>query len=99
MKLEVGRRAQRQAQRIEEWWARNRPDVPDLFTDELAEVFLQITERRGVGVGWPTRRRPDLRRILMPKTGNHVYFRVDEKKQLVSVLAVWGGPRGTTPQL
>ena len=99
MKLRVGKLAQRQASRIEQWWVENRRAAPSLFTDELEQTFRQICESPGSGIGWPTERRPTLRRILMPRTENHVYFRVDEKDQTIHVLAVWGAPKGTTPKL
>lgn len=35
----------------------------------------------------------------MPETQNHVYFNVDEDKQMVFVLSVWGTQRGRTPKL
>jgi hypothetical protein len=59
--------------------------------------FIRTTP--GAGVGWPTPRRPTLRRILMPMTQNHIYFRVDEATQTVLVLALWGAPRGRGPKL
>ena len=99
VKLQVGRRARRQADRIEEWWVENRPAAPTLFTDELEEIFKTICERPHAGIGWPTPRRPALRRILMPKTRHHVYFRVDESKQIIHVLSVWGAPKGQGPKL
>ena len=99
MKLQVGKRAQRQADKIEEWWAENRPAVATLFTDELEGTFETICERPRAGIAWPTPRRPTLRRILMPKTQNHVYFRVDESKQIIHVVGVWGAPRGGGPKL
>ena len=99
MKLLVGKRAQRQADEIEVWWAENRPAAPTLFVDELEEAFRRICEMPSAGVGWPTPRRPTLRRILMPRTKNHVYFRVDETKQIIRVLAVWGAPKGEGPKL
>jgi hypothetical protein len=40
-----------------------------------------------------------LRRILMPRTENHVYFVVDETAEMVNVLAIWGAPKGRTPKL
>ncbi len=70
-----------------------------LFTEELEWTFRYICQRPNAGIGWPTSRRPALRRILMPRTENHVYFVVDDKTQTVRVLSVWGGPRGTTPKL
>lgn len=99
MKLHVGRLAQRQADKIEDWWVEHRPAAPTLFTDELEETFVLICSMPGAGVPWPTARRPDVRRILMPKTQNHVYFRVDKAMQVVRVLSIWGAPRGRGPKL
>jgi plasmid stabilization system protein ParE len=99
VKLRIGKRAQRQAERIEEWWVEHRPAAPTLFTDELEHVFRVICERSDAGVSWPTSRRPKLRRILMPRTENHVYFQIDADGETVYVLSIWGGPRGATPKL
>ena len=99
MKLRIGKRAQRQADKIEAWWVEHRPAAPTLFTDELAWTFQHLCQRSSAGVRWPTSRRPMLRRILMPRTENHVYFMVDEMTQTVHVLAVWGVPKGRTPKL
>jgi plasmid stabilization system protein ParE len=84
---------------MEAWWAENRPAAPDLFAREFRGTLDEIRMMPGAGIAWPTLRRPTLRRILMPRTENHVYFRVDEKTQTVHVLVVWGAPRGTTPRL
>jgi plasmid stabilization system protein ParE len=99
VKLRVGKRAQRQADQIEDWWVANRTAAPSLFTDELEYVFEHIQTTPGAGVRWPTAARPTLRRILMPRTGNHIYFRVDETKDVVHVIAVWGAPRERGPKL
>ena len=84
---------------METWWAQNRPTAPDLFAREFRDTLEQIRTMPGSGTAWPTERRPTLRRILMPRTQNHIYFRVDRKAQTVHVLAVWGAPKGTTPKL
>ena len=99
MKLRVGKRAQQQAKKIEAWWVEHRPAAPTLFTDELEGTFWHICNVRDAGVRWPTPRRPTLRRILMPRSGNHVYFLTDEATATVHVMAIWGAPRGTTPKL
>jgi len=99
VKLRVGKQAQRQASRIEQWWLEHRPAAGALFIDEIDRTFRLLCETPGAGVRWPTARRPNLRRVLMPNTGNHVYFRVDEAKRTVHVLAIWGAPRGRTPNL
>jgi hypothetical protein len=99
VKLRVGKRAQQQAKRIEAWWVEHRPAAPTLFLDELERTFRYIVQVRDAGVRWPTPRRPTLRRILMTRSQNHVYFVIDESNATVHVLAVWGAPRGTTPKL
>lgn len=99
MKLRIGKRAQQQAERIENWWGEHRSEAPTLFTDEIEQVFKTICERSDAGVSWPTARRPKLRRILMPRTENHVYFQIDDDGDTVYVVSVWGGPRGATPKL
>jgi len=99
VKLRVGKRAQQQAKRMGAWWLGHRPAASTLFTDELERTFLYISQVREAGVRWPTPRRPTLRRILMPGSGNHVYFLIDEPTETVHVLAIWGAPRSTTPKL
>jgi plasmid stabilization system protein ParE len=84
---------------MEAWWAQNRPTAPDLFAREFRDTLEQIRTMPSSGTAWPTERRPSVRRILMPRTENHIYFRVDRKAQTVHVLAVWGAPKGTTPKL
>jgi plasmid stabilization system protein ParE len=84
---------------MERWWRDHRPLASDLFTNELEETFAFLCEHPGAGVHWPTARRPNLRRILMPRTENHIYFRVDDASQAVHVLAIWGAPRGRGPRL
>lgn len=99
MKLRIGKRAQEQAARIGQWWAEHREKAPDLFFDELEATFRFLCHEPNAGVRWPTQRRPTLRRILMPRTQNHVYFMVDTAANVVRVLAIWGAPRGKTPKL
>jgi len=35
----------------------------------------------------------------MPRTKNHVYFEVDEARDLVIAHAIWGAPKGRGPKL
>jgi plasmid stabilization system protein ParE len=99
VKLRVAKRAQQQAIRIEQWWVEHRPAAPTLFTEELERTFRHLCSVANAGVRWPTPRRPTLRRILMRRSGNHVYFLIDEAMDTVRVLAIWGAPRGATPRL
>jgi hypothetical protein len=99
VKLRVGKRAQKQPDKMEAWWVENRPDARTLFLDELEETFRYICNVRSAGVHWPTPRRPNMRRILMKRTNNHVYFVIDDATDAVHVHAVWGAPKGSTPKL
>jgi plasmid stabilization system protein ParE len=99
VKLRVGKRAQKQAANIEQWWVEHSPASPDVFAGELEQTFHHICSVRVAGVGCPTPRRPTLRRILIPRSQNHVYFVIHERTQTVHVLAIWGAPRGTVPTL
>jgi hypothetical protein len=40
-----------------------------------------------------------VRRILLPKTNNHVYYMIDRDKYMVIILAMWGAPKGRAPKL
>lgn len=99
MQLRIGKRAKAQAARMEEWWVAHREDARGLFTDELEHTFHRLCATVEAGVRWPTARRPNLRRILMPRTRTHVYFAVDVQADTVHVIALWGAPRARPPKL
>jgi plasmid stabilization system protein ParE len=99
VKLRLGKRLLLQVERKEAWWAENRPAAPDLFARELRDTLEHITTTPGSGIGWPTPRRPTLRRILMPRTQNHIFFVVDDETQTIDVLAIWGAARERSPKL
>ena len=81
------------------WWFEHRNDARTMFIDELEETLRRLLAAPDAGMRWPTPRRPNLRRVLMPRTHNHVYFLFDEARKTVFVLAVWGAPRGRSPKL
>jgi hypothetical protein len=99
VKIDLAEPARRQAAEIEGWWAENRPAAPSLFAQEFRDTLEFIRRNPGVGTSWPTARRPDLRRVLMPHTRHHQYFRANVPKQVVQVLAIRGAPRGRGPKL
>ena len=84
---------------MDAWWREHRPGAPDLFALELAEAATLIAGTPAVGATYTTRRGRTFRRLLMPKTKNHVYFQIDEARALVIIHAVWGAPRGRGPKL
>lgn len=80
------------------WWEQHRDKAPRLFVEELATVVAKLRhgaddERqqyaaRGGRIIW---------RVLMPKTRNHVYYRLDEAAKEVEILLVWNAVAGTRP--
>ena len=82
------------------WWVQHRDKAPDLFVQELAAIVAKLrdgtdTERqqfaaRGGHIIW---------RILMPKTGNHVYYRINARAAEVDVLLVCNATAGRTPDV
>ena len=82
------------------WWEQHREKAPELFIEELSAIVSKLrdgtdSERheygaRGGRIVW---------RILMPKTRNHVYYRVDEAREEVEVLLIWNAIAGRMPEM
>jgi hypothetical protein len=51
------------------------------------------------GSRWPTERRPHLLRVLLPKTGNHIYYTIERNETVVAIHSLWGARRWRTPKL
>jgi plasmid stabilization system protein ParE len=98
MRLGLARRALADAKRKKTWWQRNRPDAADLFEQELDATLERIAESPAIGQR-VEQRGGDVwvRRWLMPKTRNHVYYAIEGTK--IVVLAIRGAPRGRGPKL
>ena len=80
---------------IEEWWTTNRPRAPMLFTDELDEVVARLGEYPRVGTDYAPY--PGIRRLLLPRSGYHVY--TTEDAATVQIVAVWSALRADRPRL
>jgi plasmid stabilization system protein ParE len=98
MKLVFTPEAERQASEMDGWWREHRSDARDLFARELAEARELIAATPSIGVTYTDGSGRTARRVLLPKTRNHVYCEVDEVRGLVIVLAVWGAPRRRGPR-
>jgi hypothetical protein len=51
------------------------------------------------GSPFPTSKRPALKRLLLPKSQCHVYFEIDDVKQMIQILHIWDGRRERPPKL
>lgn len=62
-----------------------------------AERQLRISPE--LGSIYAERGKRTVRRVLLPKTGTHVYYSLDANRDTLTILAVWGAQRGRTPRL
>ena len=95
----VAPRAVAQVETITAWWRANRPTSPDLFLEEFAAALTRLASAPTSGGVYRPGPRPDLRRLLLPRTRYHVYYVTAEDARRVSVLAVWHTARGGKPHL
>ena len=95
----VAPRAVAQLDRIAEWWAVNRPEVPDLFAEEFAAALTRLRTNPGAGAPYRVGPHPEVRRLLLPRTRYHVYYLSADAVDRVVVLAVWHTARGGKPVL
>ncbi|HTM44168.1 MAG TPA: hypothetical protein VL137_04390 [Polyangiaceae bacterium] len=99
MKVKFTPRGDLRAQNANAWWRKNRPDTAGLFAEELGQAVKNLETIAHVGTPHPTERRPHLMRLLLEKTRCHLYFELDEKKEEIRILMIWGAPRGRDPKL
>lgn len=100
MKLVFDGRALDDIEAMGAWWRANRLAAPDLFEEELAAV-LDLIRRAPASVAIYRARTGGerVRRLLMPRTKNHVYFVHDAATQVVRVVALWGAVKRRGPPL
>jgi len=97
MKVRFTPRALLEAEKMKTWWHENRPVAPDLFDDEMAIAVERMRTSPTVAPAYPSSFGRKVRRVLMPRTKNHIYYTV--RKDEIVVLSVWGAPRGKGPKL
>ena len=98
MKLEFAARALKEIEQRGRWWIANRPASPQLFAQELEQAFDLIKATRILGSIFARKRNKTILRVLLPKTGYHLYFRQDGP-DVIRVLCVWGAKRERGPKL
>ena len=98
MKLELAPRAVRDAERHARWWRENRPTARLLFDQELAAALEQIRTQPESGLAYPGIAGKDYRRLLLPRTRFHVYYRLAASDR-IRVVAIWGAVRERGPRL
>jgi plasmid stabilization system protein ParE len=98
VKLELAPRFVREAEGRASWWRKNRPAARLLFDEELREALDQIRTAPELGSAYEVMAGREHRRVLMPRTHHHVYYRV-VRPDLVRLVSVWGATRARGPRL
>lgn len=98
MKFIISKRARSQIDRIQAWWAKNRPAAPALFLDELAEAERNLRTSPESGTVFAVQKAGVARRVVLPETRHHLFFRYRRDRNELLVLAVWGAPREHGPK-
>ena len=91
--------AARQADEVDLWWRDHRANAPDAFTEELASALVVLEASPRVGALYARAKRPGVRRLLLRRTGYHLYYLVDGVRAVVTIRAVWHSARGRGPML
>jgi plasmid stabilization system protein ParE len=99
VKVRISEPAQRQAERIDRWWKENRPAAPDAFARELLEASELLAITPEFGAPYVSRQGAVVRRVLLRKSKNHVYYDIDRDAGIVMIVGVWGAPKGRGPNL
>ncbi|HXI14555.1 MAG TPA: type II toxin-antitoxin system RelE/ParE family toxin [Thermoanaerobaculia bacterium] len=75
------------------WWRRHRTKAPNLFREELLWAFELISTHPEVGAVAEDSDLQSVRRVLLAGTHHYLYYRLDEARQIIEVLALWGTSR------
>ncbi|HEX7840635.1 MAG TPA: hypothetical protein VF469_24320 [Kofleriaceae bacterium] len=98
MKVVLLDEAQRRFEAEDEWWREHR-DAKELFVEEFAQTLEQLSSMPGRGQRYRFARGKLIQRVLMKKTGCHVYYFHDRERDLIEVHSIWGARRERGPKL
>ena len=98
-KIDLSPRALLQLKAAEEWWQENRSMAPDLFLNEVDNALLRLAEHPCIGSPYPRPLHPNIRRVILKRTGYHIYYEYDESSDRIWIMDVWSAFRGEDPPL
>jgi plasmid stabilization system protein ParE len=99
VKARFSPRALRRMKVVATWWRQNRRAVPTLFDDELDAAIDRLKDRPDSGAVYQTIGGEIIRRTLLPKSAQYVYYAVDTVNEVIVIYTIWGARRGRGPKL
>jgi hypothetical protein len=80
----------------------NRPGAEVVFEhelDELTKKLAAISPRSPLGVSDGAARGKPIRRVLLWKSQQHVFYSIEESTGSIVIRSIWGARRGRRPRL
>ena len=96
-RLRIAPEAAIQTAQVDAWWREQRPTASDLFWQELNAAFDHLEAAPFASSLYEPVERPNLRRLLLPRTRYWLYFTIEGDQ--VVVRALWHTARGQGPTL
>lgn len=80
------------------WWRTHRR-AADLFDDELEAALDMLQRQPDLGAEYASLDGEIIRRVLLKKSAQHVYYAVDGANGIILIHTIWGARRGRGPKL
>lgn len=90
--------AQRRFEAEDDWWREHR-DAAELFVDEFEQILELLSAMPGAGRRYRLVHGKLIQRVLMKKTGCHVYYFHDRERDLIEIHSIWGARKERGPRL
>lgn len=79
------------------WWRNHRPKAPDAVVQELRRAFRLLRVQPSIGSHANNPKLAGVRRVHLSRIRYHLYYRVNEERGVVDVLALWHSSRSEPP--
>lgn len=87
--------AERHVDEIHRWWVENRTASPGLFRAELSAQLNRLARAPAAGAIYAAYRgRFEVRRVILRRSGFHLYYTISTEASELVVRAVWHAMRG-----
>ena len=90
-------RAAAEIRRASAWWRANREAAPFALAEDLERAFELVAAQPGIGARARNARKEGVRRLLLSRTGYHLYYQVNADAGRIEILALWHSRRGREP--
>ena len=84
---------------IQSWWTTERTAAPELFLRELGEALERLASFPFSGAAYDVDQLPGVRRVILRRSGYHVYYTINDEAGEILIRAVWHAARGSGPDL